>query len=209
MQIEMEEESLDSEIPPWIDGGILPPFRVSPAHRAGCSPYECSIEVLVTRFLDEPDGNQNPKRRDLLIGLLNYRTALRTLGFSGFQCLSGSFVEQVESIRGCVHNDIDAVSYLHPPFNDGVDSLTQLLNWLIDRKLLGKKARAEYGVDGYVVILNKFGLEFVVEETHYWYGLFTHQKLSLKWKGIPRVELTVNESEDAAARQIVEEWRSP
>ncbi len=130
------------------------------------------------------------------------------LGFSGFQCLSGSFVEQVESIRGSTPNDIDAVSYLHPPFNDGVDSLTELLNWLREQELLGKKARSKYGVDGYVVILNKFGLEYVVEETHYWHGLFTHQKLSLKWKGVPRVELTMDESEDAAARRIVEGWRS-
>ena len=209
MQIEIEEESLDSEIPPWVDGGILPPFRDNPAKREGTSPYLCSMESLVWRFLDEPEGTRDAKRRDLLRGFLDYRTDLRTLGFSGFQCVSGSFVEQVESIRGRVPNDIDVVNYLHPPFNEGVDSLTELRNWLNDRELLSKKARARYGVDGHLVILDKFAPGYVAEETHYWLGLFTHQQKSLKWKGVIRVELTMNESEDAAARRIVDEWRSP
>ena len=123
--------------------------------------------------------------------------------------MSGSFVEQVESIRGRVPNDIDVVNYLHPPLSGGVSELTELLTWLSDRHLLGGKAKVRYGVDGHLVILDKFAPEYVVEETQYWLGLASHQRLSLKWKGITRVELSMNESEDAVARRIVDEWRSP
>lgn len=209
MPTEIDDEFLESAIPPWGDGGILPPFRDSPAKREGTSPFRCSIESFVWRFLDEPEGTQDSKRRDLLRGFLDYRAALRLMGFQGFQCVSGSFVEQIESIRGRTPNDLDVVNFLNPPFADGVAGLTELLSWLNDKHLLSGKAKARYGVDGHLVILDKFAPEYVVEETQYWLGLASHQRQSLKWKGITRVELSIEESEDAAARRIVDEWRSP
>lgn len=209
MPTEIDDESLESAIPPWSDGGILPPFRDSPAKREGTSPYRCSIESFVWRFLDEPEGTPDPKRRDLLQGFLNYRAFLRLLGFQGFQCVSGSFVEQVESIRERTPNDLDVVNFLHPPNSEGASDLTELLKMLNDRHLLAGKAKLKYGVDGHLVILDKFAPEYVVEETQYWTGLASHQRLSLRWKGITRLELSIEESEDAAARRIVDEWRSP
>lgn len=56
------------------------------------------------------------ERRHVLQGWLAHRAALHHLGLvSGFQWIDGSFVEDVETLRGRAPNDVDVVSFVDAP----------------------------------------------------------------------------------------------
>lgn len=63
------------------------------------------------------------------------------------------------------------------------------------------QTKAKYLVDHYVVSLDSPTLE-VLENTKYWYALFSHRKADAIWKGMLSVDL-VDETDDAAARNIL------
>jgi hypothetical protein len=55
--------------------------------------------------------------------------------------------------------------------------------------------------DGFIVDLGK-NAQLIVEDTFYWYGLFSHQRGTYTWKGTLRVPLM---ADDAAAREFLVE----
>jgi hypothetical protein len=44
--------------------------------------------------------------------------------------------------------------------------------------------------------------EFIVASTHYWFGLFSHRRVTAEWKGLVQVPLH-SPNEDAAATKIL------
>jgi hypothetical protein len=103
------------------------------------------------------------------------------------QGLAGSFLEDVESLRGRAPADIDVVSFLLPPRD------TDPREWLAHHAGLLSPAAAKrlYRCDAYIVDLGLGARrpDQLVHQARYWYGLFSHQRASQLWKGMLLVDL--------------------
>lgn len=157
---------------------VLPPHLGDPVVPANLSPYLCTAVELCTKFAT------SPARKAILRGFLKIRQELMRLGIQGFQWLDGSFLEDIELLEGRDPHDLDVVTFITDPSDMAV--LTPALG---PRDDLWKPARSKalFCVDHYVLPLCS-PPEEVVEQTRYWYGLFSHRRDST-WKGMLRVEL--------------------
>jgi hypothetical protein len=138
---------------------------------------------LVARF------GGSPERKAILMGLLAYRQTLRDRGLhEGFQWIDGSFVENVEVGRGRPPADVDVVTFARRPaaMKDDAPWRTFVMGSpeLFDPRVTKKR----YLCDAYFVDLDKRS-EIVVEDTRYWFGLFSHQRDTSLWKGMLKVPL--------------------
>lgn len=174
-------------IPPFNISSVLPPFTgADPTKRAECSPYETSMTEFAQRF-----GTSQP-RINILKGLISYRSKLISIGITaGFQLIDGSFVEDCEKTRNLPPNDVDVVTFSYLPVTSrDVPSFVQnnidVFNQNDSKKL--------YQCDAYFVDLGK-DTRLVVEDSFYWYGLFSHQRNTNLWKGMVRIPLI---SDDAS-----------
>ena len=164
---------------PDYENGILPPFIGEGFDVAGRSPYSATFADVVARF-----GN-TPERRLLLIGLSKYRVALRKAGlFSGFQWISGSFVEDKESTEGAASRDIDVVTLYHLPEGETQATLVAAAPDLFDREA----TKSRYSVDAYFLSLSQPLTEDFIERCLYWHSLWGHRRDG-RWKGYLRVDL--------------------
>lgn len=182
-------------IPSFNVSGVLPPFvGENPTNPASMSPYETSMTAMVRRFATTVE------RIDILRGLIGYRDALRTLGIrEGFQWIDGSFVEQVEDTRGRPPADIDLVTFAHRP---GVTAEQWRALVQDHRDLFSlSSVKQQYKCDAYFVDVDKDPL-LVVNDTRYWFGLFSHQRATALWKGMLLIPL---QSDDDAACQLLEQ----
>lgn len=184
-------------IPDFNISSVLPPYvgEDGPAQPHSASPYVATMSGVVLRF------GTSSARLEILLGLLNYRKALRDQGIeSGFQWLDGSFVENVEETRGRPPGDIDVVTFFKRPlghiddtsFAEFVKTNMNLFNPL--------ELKTAFRCDAYAVDLDT-DPEYLVGDTSYWYGLFSHQRDSFLWKGMVRVDLS---SDDEHAQELVE-----
>jgi hypothetical protein len=161
------------------------------------SPYQTTIDEFVTRF------NATGERREILRGLLTFRQRMRALGFGGWQWLDGSFLEDVETNEGRAPRDLDIVTFSPLPATVRTLALPALLVWR-DQNLDvfdPDQAKANYRCDARYVDLGT-GPYNVVSQARYWFGLFSHQRVTAIWKGMLEIELPQNDV-DANARQIV------
>lgn len=178
-------------IPAFNLSGVIPPYiGGDPTVSANMAPYRTTLEDLVVRF------STSPERREILAGLIQYREGLRGLGFTnGFQWVDGSFVEDVERIRNRPPGDVDIVSFIYIPSQSAadqqawVDKVTQN-PWLITRA----ESKRLFKCDAFLVNLTTHP-EFLVNQTKYWFGLFSHQRDTALWKGMLEISL----AEDSAA----------
>lgn len=175
-------------IPHMNASSVLPPFvGDEPGVRALMSPYAVSMTQVVERFAISAE------RIAILRGLLSYRKDLQAAGLiDGYQWLDGSFVEDVEAIRNRPPADIDIVTFSRIPGDiDAKRALTQAnLNLFVPQ--LAKKF---YKCDAYIVDLTKKP-ELLVDDSRYWFGLFSHQRETSLWKGMLKVDM---QSDDDAA----------
>lgn len=181
---------------PDFKENTLPPYLGFPTSSALMSPFWATMQEFVVRF-----GN-TLERIKILEGLLDYRARLRSYGITGFQWLSGSFVENVEVIRNRPPGDVDVVSIIYRPAgyeSDGEWNAFAVgeVDELLFKADLMKKT---YQCDAYTIDMNDPAFE-VVDLTRFWFGLFTHQKVTDNWKGIVVVEL--DEQQDTEARTIL------
>ena len=154
------------------------------------SPYKASLVDVMERF------GGSTARRGLLSGLLDFRAALHGAGLvRGFQWIDGSFVEDVESSRGRAPGDIDVVTFFYIPEGHTRESLVRDFPGAFDKI----SARLDFNVDSYFVGLNQTDAETVVSLSAYWYGLWSHTKERLRWKGFVEVGLDPGEDETARA----------
>lgn len=183
-------------IPSLTVSGILPPFLPSSdvTSKAGMAPYKTSITELADKF------DYNPERKLILKGLLDYRECLRNQGIiNGFQWIDGSYVEDCENIRARSPNDVDIVTFAQRP-----TSITDDIKWqdfvknkwatLFDRD----SVKAQYKCDAYYVDLNLPPIN-IVSNSRYWFGLFSHQRVTYLWKGLLEIPL---QSDDADLKKM-------
>jgi hypothetical protein len=185
------------DIPPFTPSGALPPFLGNdPSVHAGLSPYQTTLTKLVDRFATSPE------RKKILDGFLKHRAALLSLGIIGFQWLDGSFLEDIETLKNRPPADIDIVTFVWRPqqyVNDQAawDVLIQQNLGVFDPTM----AKATYQTDPYFVDII-FGPQFVIQQTAYWFGLFSHQRVTSLWKGMLMLPLDTHQ-DDAAAAQLL------
>ena len=174
-------------IPPWSHSGVLPPFvGADPTGRAGSSPYEASCSEVANRF------GTSDARILLLQSWIRYRSALQAIGFiDGFQWLDGSFLEDAESRLGRPPNDIDLVTFARrPPGLTDFNSFVQT-NFSLFSSIAAAKS---FSCDAYFVDLDK-PANLIVDDTRYWYGLFSHRRSTFEWKGMIQVPLQSDDGE--------------
>jgi hypothetical protein len=127
------------------------------------------------------------ERLDILKGFLKYRLQLHSIGIvTGFQWLNGSFLENVEIIRGVAPQDIDVTTFFYLP--NGIKSEEELgarYPELFDPQKLKQK----YHVDGYSVCLHPNRLSHCIQQTNYWYSVWSHQRDTFHWKGFVQIDL--------------------
>jgi hypothetical protein len=174
-------------IPNFTSSGTLPPFygTGNPVASAGRSPYLVTPSELVARFATSTERNA------LLTALFAYRQSMRAIGITdGFQWLDGSFVEDAEAVKGRAPSDIDLVTFAHRPIAARDDA-----DWanLVNANLQLFQPGGNVGLDTYYVDL-ELGPQLVVRRTAYWFGLFTHQKVTGLWKGVLQLDLGVDDS---------------
>lgn len=176
-------------IPKVLPIGILPPFLKSPigtspaAERTGVSPYLATALELVERYAT------SVHRVRVLEGLLAYRAELRRIGLSGgFQWIDGSFVETLNREP----NDVDVVT---------VASLPASCDPADEKLFDAREARKRFLCDAYFVDLAGAPLRTVAESV-YWYGLFSHQRQTLRWKGIVQIDLAPHDGDEPARTRL-------
>ncbi len=179
-------------IPTFSESGVLPPYLGDgPTARADMSPYQASMSELVKGF------GLSESRVVILRGLVAYRAALAEAGIDrGFQWIDGSFVESVEQLRGRPPKDVDIVTFAHRP--KGIADWPAFVQAKANL-FSPSQTRQHFHCDAYFVDLDKRA-ELIVDDTRYWYGLFSHQRSSALWKGMVSVSLR---SDDQAAATLI------
>jgi hypothetical protein len=133
-------------------------------------------------------------RVKLFTGLIAYRQKLAALGMKGWQWLDGSFCEDVESNRGKSPSDIDIVTLLIRPASalapTAFSALVSSNVHLFDRT----QVKAQYYCDPFFVDVGLPTFQTMGQLTYY-FGLFTHQRVSYLWKGILQVPLIGDDSD--------------
>jgi len=147
-----------------------------------------------------------------LEGYLNYRSALHAIGIiEGFQWVNGSFTEDIEMIGRRAPNDLDLVTFFKLPA--GVPNQSMLV--ALDPSLFPAGPRAatvkadlktRFRVDAYLVPLPSHPADLnrvdrLVGHSCYWYGMWSHQRGTQRWKGY--LEIDLDPAEDTAARTLL------
>jgi hypothetical protein len=165
-------------IPGFTLSGVLPPFTgSSPVTAANRSPYQANTIELVHRF------GTSSHRVAVLQGFLAHRAALNALGFlNGFQWCDGSFVEDKNP------GDMDVVTFFDRPTH--AQASTQLAQIMQQSPHLFNPTltKTMYHCDVYFVDFT-LAPELLVARTHYWFGLFSHRRVTSEWKGLVQVPL--------------------
>ena len=178
-------------IPAHTHSGVLPPFLpgASPSDMGAMAPYQVSFLEIAHRF-----GTTN-ERIDILRGLLQYRQELRSIGIvDGFQWIDGSFVEDCEKNRGRAPNDVDIITFSARPAscsdNKEWKKLINAHPELFDAQISKNKFKCDaYFVDIAVPPL------YLVNQTKYWFGLFSHQRDTFLWKGMLEIPLLADDKD--------------
>lgn len=178
-------------IPGFDHNDVLPPHVGDVAVAANMSPFPASIAEVVQAF------GTSRERVAILVGVLDLRADLRRVGVNGgFQWFDGSFLENVEKTRPGPPRDIDVVTFFRfqaPAVAPDPAVVARLRDH--------GSTKAHYRVDHYLVPLTD-PPERLVEQSRFWFGLFSHQRGTAIWKGMLQIDL-MTENEDNAARQAL------
>jgi hypothetical protein len=169
-------------VPAFTLDGILPPFTGDPTDDTTMSPFKVTVPEFVASFA------LTPERVQILEGLLEFRRRIHGLGIMrGIQWIDGSFVEMNDSVRA--PRDADVVTFFFRP-----STLAERPAWeaamdahpgIFDHA----QVKAELKCDGYWVDLSVPKPLYHVDQTRYWFGLFSHRRLSRQWKGMLQLPL--------------------
>lgn len=171
----------------WTISGVVPPVNLFKPLDPDRSPYRATLLEFVQRF------GTTPQRRVLLDGLLRFRAVLHGAGLvCGFQWLGGSFLEDVERFGKRPPNDLDLVTFFELPPDTTQLALANAAPRLFDRAQM----KAAYHVDAFYEDLG-MSTRRAVDQSAYWYGLYSHRRKTMAWKGFVQIEL--DPAGDAAA----------
>lgn len=158
--------------------------------RLACAPYVAPLAEVVDRFAFTPE------RRRLFVGLLDLRRELHELGVvQGFQWLGGSFVESEPSPA-----DVDVVTFFVMPRAWRDKAVRERIVAARPELFRPTEARKRLHCDAYFVALAM--KQEMFRQMTLWYGLFSHDRETLAWKGF--VEIALDPAGDAAARLVLE-----
>ena len=116
--------------------------------------------------------------------------------------MDGSFLEDVEKVRGRPPADLDVVSWVRI----GVARTKPdpaLVSMLTDHS----KTKARFHIDHFIHRLDAPG-EALVGSSRYWFGLFSHQRDTAVWKGMLQLDLDPSAG-DVAARDFLNRLVTP
>lgn len=183
-------------IPPLNASGLLPPYvGGDPTAMNAMSPYPCTLRELATVFCT------SAVRVTILKGLLDYRKQLAQLGFvSGFQWLSGSYLEAIERIESRDPKDVDLVTFCKAPANCPTPMQLQAVITANPDVFQPPRAKIRFLCDPYFVNF-EFGPRFVVMQARYWFGLFSHRR-DWSWKGLLEVPLALSQDDTDTATYV-------
>lgn len=185
-------------IPPYNLGLVLPPFLGPRPGTMGIqSPFEATTEDLVHRF------GTSPARNLLLRGLLNLRAALRAIGIvEGFQWIDGSFVEDKERRMGAAPGDIDVVTVFDRPAGHQ-DNKRWVAAMRPHRTLFDPGfCKTTYSCEAFYIDLGICGQQ-IASQSVFWFGLFSHQRDTFRWKGVVRCKLGAASIDASADAELV------
>jgi len=139
-------------------------------------------------------------RNAILLGLLDFRAQLKRIGIiDGFQWLDGSFVENKEAQGLGPPNDVDVITFSRLPVSASDPSKKNAFLMANLNVFDSDRSKATFKCDAYFVDLDIPPL-VVVDRTRYWFGLFSHKRVSALWKGMVQVDLN---SDDTLAKTLI------
>jgi hypothetical protein len=179
-------------IPNWSSSGVLPPINPESPTAAERSPYEVSLTDFVLRF------NTSKERHAVLAGLLDFREGLHNIGLvRGFHWIDGSFVEDVETTEKRHPRDVDVVTFFYLPEGQSqIDLVHQHPEFFNHAEL-----KRRYSIDAFFVQLDANSPEPLVEQSAYWYSMWSHRR-SGEWKGYLKIDLTPANDQGAKANLV-------
>lgn len=178
-------------IPNWTADGILPPVDLADPTSTARSPYRVALTDFALRFGTSTD------RIAIIDGFLGYRSELHAVGLTrGFQWIDGSFLENVEVLRSRPPKDVDVVTFYELPSGETQASILGRNPGVFDHDQLN----ARFSVDAFTQDLGSPSQD-LIGWSAYWYGVWSHQRSTLVWKGF--VEVDLDPSQDAGARAIL------
>jgi hypothetical protein len=183
-------------IPDYNISGVLPPFDPAnyPKMLDSVSPYRVSILEFVQKFSKTDD------RKKILLGFLEYRANLRNLGIiEGFNWVDGSFLEDIEKTDKRSPRDLDLVTIFIRPNTLVDDTIWKDFSITNKDNLFGTEVKRKYSCDAYFIDLFN-DTYYIIRQITYFYGLFSHQRDSMLWKGI--LEIAMND-DDAKAKEFL------
>lgn len=189
-------------IPEFGLGQVLPPFMGMDVvgEYLPRSPYSATMQEVVQRFATSNE------RCIILRGLIQFRAALREAGFrDGLQWIDGSFVENCEAVKGRPPGDVDVVSLLSRPTHLlEEDAWAQFIEQNAATLFNTEWTKENHHCDNYYVDLG-IDPRSVAEQSAYWFGLFSHQRDTFRWKGLVQVELRCDDEAAAATLAALEQ----
>jgi hypothetical protein len=181
-------------IPPYTIGGLLPPYvSVNATDFSGMSPYRCTLVESANRFATTTE------RVLIFRGLLQYRAQLFSFGLTGFQWLAGSYTEEIESLEGRAPRDVDVVTFLRKPISLRDEAALKQFFTAAAPLFDNAQTKPNYHCDAFGIDLDAGNPQFLVDQTRYWFGLFTHRRITNVWKGIVEVPLLQNGEDTSVA----------
>lgn len=178
-------------VPAFGWNGLIPPFLGSGPAGGVQSPYFASMVELATVL------GTSDQRRQLVRNLAVYRQMLTAAGYvSGFQLVNGSFVENVEVLRGRPPADIDVMSFLNKPekFADDLAAWVTVGIPFWEAEIVNvAKNKARFLLDTYALLME----DALAEDFMYWHGLFSHHRMTYNWKGYLRIPLDPRDDANA------------
>ena len=176
-------------IPDWNPQGVLPPINSTNPTSVDRSPYAVPITDLILHY------GTTLRRQTILSGFLAFRAALHSAGLTqGFQWIDGSFLENIEEIERRDPGDVDVVTFFHLPNGQTQQDLLNVQPLLFNPA----DTKTNYHVDAYFVQLDGNTPEPLVEQSTYWYSLWSHRRNGL-WKGFLQIDLSPTDNAVAKA----------
>lgn len=184
------------DVPDFTVSGVLPPFLGStPTASAFMSPYPTTLTRIAGKLCCSNE------RKEIFRGLLRYRQELARVGLNdGFQWLSGSFMEDIETLEARHPRDVDMVTFCHRPVSVADDAAWRAFVTANVNLLHVPLVKPVFNCDAYFVDLNTPPTN-IVNQARYWFGLYSHRRGGL-WKGLLQVHLAVTQ-DDADASHMV------
>jgi hypothetical protein len=179
-------------VPAFTLDGILPPFKGDPTDGAAMSPFKVTVLEFVASFA------LTRERVQILEGLLEFRRRIHGLGITrGIQWIDGSFVELNDAIRA--PRDVDVVTFLFRPSDLAARSVWEAAVDAHPEIFEHAQVKTELKCDAYWVDLSVPMPMYHVDQTRYWFGLFSHRRASQQWKGMIQLPLgSITEDHEAA-----------